>query len=154
MYFISFIFFFLYFFVSSADVIALAFLFPIKSPVTTLLGAAFAAASTDFVLVSVNFFYHFFLQMRTSYILWRNFFIIWFSWISYFYNNYPIISVIFTLSSISSCLLFWWVYYTSSNETSVFVVFNINNELTKLSIWYKGKKYFKWLLIIVILNKL
>ena len=51
-----------------------------------------------------------------------------FSRISHFHNIYPIISVILTLSSISSCLQFWSVNHSSIDENSVFVVFSIVNE--------------------------
>ena len=52
----------------------------------------------------------------------------WFSLISHFYNNYRIINVKFTLSSISSALLVSSVNQTSTKENSVLNVFIILKE--------------------------
>ena len=43
----------------------------------------------------------------------------------FFFNIYPIISVIFTLFSISSGLLFWSVHHTWMDWNSVLAVFSI-----------------------------
>ena len=57
------------------------------------------------------------------------------------YNIYPIIRVILTLYSTSSCLLFCSINCTSINQNSVFVIFSIVSEWRNILInWPFGKK--------------
>ena len=60
------------------------------------------------------------------------FFVLWFDWVPHFYISAviynPMISVTFTLSSISSGFLLWPVNHVSTNENYVFVLFDIVDE--------------------------
>ena len=81
---------------------------------------------------SIHWFFTIFLTKLSNKwqkaIFFNIFSVFWFYWKSHFYNIYPIIRVILTLSSISSCLLLWSVNHTSMDENSVFIVFNIVNK--------------------------
>ena len=57
-----------------------------------------------------------------------------FNWISHFYNNYPIVNVKFTSSSVSSALLAWSVKKTSITENSVLTLFIIVKECGEIFI--------------------
>ena len=69
--------------------------------------------------------------------------VIWLKWMSHLHWPVPVIRVIFTLSSISSSLLFWSVNYTSMDQHDALVVFIIFNEwgaiATKLFIKHNSK---------------
>ena len=94
------------------------------------LEAFFAAPIPVFVSVSINvlpYLLQTFLQAIENH-YFNIFSIFCFYWISHFYNIYPVIRVILTLSSISSCLLIWSVNHTSVYKNSVFVVFSIVRE--------------------------
>ena len=94
---------------------------------TTRLEAVFAASIPVFVTASINFFTIFSCEWEKT-IYFNVFSVLWFCWISHFYNVYPIISVIFTLSAISTGLLFWSVNHNWMDWNSALVVFSIINK--------------------------
>ena len=103
------------------EVILSAILFPIKSSAAS---AAFWTTRLETVLATP--------KTTKNRILLHIFCTLVLSSISFFYYTCPIISVIFTLSSTSSDLLFWSGNCTWMNWNSALVVSNIANEWVEI----------------------
>ena len=119
----------------------------IKSPVasvvfwSTLLEADFATYVPTYVAVSINLLPYLSLNLFANdkkTVSFNVFSVLWFCWISHFYKAYQIITVKFTLSSISSGLLFWSVNHNWTDWNSSLVVFNIVNKCGEIVINWRN----------------